>query len=254
MDILGNKAVGSVVTLNVSGTAKNFIVVHHGLPSSAYDSSCNGTWLLMQSGHSKRVWDSNKNFYAKSDIHSWLNNTFINYFDSTILNKILSVKIPYCTSGSNVSNGANGLTTKAFLLSYTEVGFSNAANDSAPVEGAHIPYFTNSTVRMDSNGASFLRSPHTGSSSTAVVHALNIYGDRMNAQKSYSYSIRPCIILPSDVFVLDDGSVSATEPVTINGSLNVNNSIKTITGGGVNVNGVWHEMTSNGVNVGGTWK
>ena len=47
---LGTKAVGSVLKLNLNGSPKNFIVVHQGKPSSLYDDSCDGTWLLMQ-GH-----------------------------------------------------------------------------------------------------------------------------------------------------------------------------------------------------------
>ena len=45
---LGNKAIGSIVKLKVNGAAKEFIVVHQGKPSSLYDESCNGTWLLMK--------------------------------------------------------------------------------------------------------------------------------------------------------------------------------------------------------------
>ena len=45
---LSSKAVGSIVKLNVGGVAKNFIVVHQGRPSSLYDTSCDGTWLLME--------------------------------------------------------------------------------------------------------------------------------------------------------------------------------------------------------------
>ena len=41
-------AVGSSVYLNVGGVRKEFLVVHQGKPSSLYDSSCNGTWLLMK--------------------------------------------------------------------------------------------------------------------------------------------------------------------------------------------------------------
>lgn len=40
---LGAKAVGSIVKLKVGGTAKEFIVVHQGKPSSLYDESCNGS-------------------------------------------------------------------------------------------------------------------------------------------------------------------------------------------------------------------
>ena len=45
---LGTKAVGSIVKLKVGGTAKEFLVGHQGKPSSMYDESCDGTWLLMK--------------------------------------------------------------------------------------------------------------------------------------------------------------------------------------------------------------
>ena len=46
--LLSTKAVGSTVKLTVNGKAREFIVVHQGKPSSVYDESCNGTWLLMK--------------------------------------------------------------------------------------------------------------------------------------------------------------------------------------------------------------
>ena len=42
---LSAKAVGSTVKLKVGGTARNFIVVHKGKPSAAYDASCDGVWV-----------------------------------------------------------------------------------------------------------------------------------------------------------------------------------------------------------------
>ena len=81
---LGTKAVGSVLKLNLNGSPKNFIVVHQGKPSSLYDDSCDGTWVLMQDIHSTRQWDGSNNDYKNSDIHSWLNGTFLNLFDANI--------------------------------------------------------------------------------------------------------------------------------------------------------------------------
>ena len=66
---IGTFAVGKTITLNVSGKAKEFIVVHQGKPSSLYDDSCNGTWLLMKDIYENRVWQSgNINKYESSDI------------------------------------------------------------------------------------------------------------------------------------------------------------------------------------------
>ena len=53
---LGAKAVGSIVKIKVNGAAKDFIIVHQGKPSSVYDDSCNGTWLLMKDIYEKRQW------------------------------------------------------------------------------------------------------------------------------------------------------------------------------------------------------
>ena len=69
---LGTKAVGSVLKLNLNGSPKNFIVVHQGKPSSLYDDSCDGTWVLMQDIYNTREWDNNDNNYRNSTLQSWL--------------------------------------------------------------------------------------------------------------------------------------------------------------------------------------
>ena len=110
---LGTKAVGSIVKLKVNGTAKEFIVVHQGKPSSLYDESCNGTWLLMKDVYEIRQWhSSNVNNLENSTIHSYLNTTFLNLFESSIKDAIKQVKIPYRANGGcggTVRSGANGL-------------------------------------------------------------------------------------------------------------------------------------------------
>lgn len=74
-------AVGSPVRLSVNGTVTDFLIVNQGIPSNSilYDSSCNGTWLLMKNIYENRVWQSgNINKYESSDIHTYLNNTYLN--------------------------------------------------------------------------------------------------------------------------------------------------------------------------------
>ena len=86
---LGTKSVGSIVKLKENGAAVNYIVVHQGKPSSSYDSSCDGTWLLRQDIAENRAWDSgNSNVLESSDIHSYLNNSWINRYDTDIRNAI----------------------------------------------------------------------------------------------------------------------------------------------------------------------
>ena len=100
---LSSKAIGSTIKLKVNGSAKDFIVVHQGKPSSVYDDSCNGTWLLMKDIYESRAWhSSNTNDYANSTIHSYLNGTFLNLFESNIKNAIKQVKLPY-RKGSGTS-------------------------------------------------------------------------------------------------------------------------------------------------------
>ena len=127
---LGTKAVGSTIKLKVNGSAKNFIVVHQGKPSSVYDNSCNGTWLLMKDIYTASTF-GNSNSYKDSSIHSYLNNTFYNLIDSEIRAAVKQVKIPYQNgsgNGGSLATGANGLSTKVFLLSSYEVGWTTSDN------------------------------------------------------------------------------------------------------------------------------
>src|SRR5699024_11719736 len=133
---------------------KNFIVVHQGKPSSLYDDSCDGTWVLMQDIHSTRQWDGSNNDYKNSDIRSWLNGTFLNLFDANIREAIKQVKIPYHNgtgSSGSVASGANGLSCKIFLLSGYELGWTKSDNSYFPQDGAKLDYFTAGTGSAANN-------------------------------------------------------------------------------------------------------
>ena len=224
--LLSTKAVGSTVKLKVNGTAKEFIVVHQGKPSSLYDDSCNGTWLLMKDIYENRVWQSgNINKYESSDIHTYLNNTFLNLFESNIRDAIKQVKIPYRKnggSGGTDQSGANGLSAKIFLLSGYEVGWTTSDYSYFPVDGAKLSYFESGTgtsannkriANLNGSAASWwLRSPNTYN--TGYVWYVNSSGDYLNDYASYSHGIRPALILPSTLLVSDDGTVSTNTPPT----------------------------------------
>ena len=162
--------VGQTIKLSVNGKAWEWLVVNQGLPSSIYDASCNGTWLLMKDIYEKRAWNSKDvNDYANSTIYSYLNNTFLAMFDSNIQKAIKQVKIPYRKNGGSVQSGANGLPCKIFLLSGYEVGWTTSTNQYFPIDGAVLNYFK-WTVSTDSkriaylNGSAafwWLRSPHS---------------------------------------------------------------------------------------------
>ena len=238
--LLSTKAVGSTVKLTVNGKAREFIVVHQGKPSSVYDESCNGTWLLMKDIYENRVWQSgNINKYESSDIHSYLNNTFLKLFDSNIQGAIKQVKLPYRKnggSGGTTQQGANGLPCKIFLLSAPEVHYEHSYIDSG--EGAVLSYFASCvTNNADSkrvaylNGSAaywWLRSPDT--SSTGSVWSV-YSGGSCNINYAFnSYGIRPALVLPSTLLVSDDGTVSTNTPPTItstSGASGVNLGSKT---------------------------
>ena len=238
--LLSTKAVGSTVKLTVNGKAREFIVVHQGKPSSVYDESCNGTWLLMKDIYENRVWQSgNINKYESSDIHSYLNNTFLKLFDSNIQGAIKQVKLPYRKnggSGGTTQQGANGLPCKIFLLSAPEVHYEHTYIDSG--EGAALSYFASCVTNgADSKRVAYLsgsaahwwlRSPYT--IITSYVWFVRSNGDYGDGVASDSYGIRPALVLPSTLLVSDDGTVSTNTPPTItstSGASGVNLGSKT---------------------------
>ena len=205
---IGTLPVGSVVKIGVNGKSYDFLVVNQGIPSnsSLYDSSCDGTWLLMKDIYENRVWQSgNINKYESSDIHAYLNSTFLNLFDSNIKDAIKQVKIPYRKnggSGGTNQSGVNGLSCKVFLLSGYEIGWTSGDNQYFQVDGAKLDYFAASSGGNFKRIANFngsaarwwLRSPY--SSGTKYVWYVDSNGSSSNGSASRSYGIRPAFILP----------------------------------------------------------
>lgn len=216
---LGTKAVGSIVKIKVNGAAKDFIIVHQGLPSSAYDASCNGVWVVMKDIYTTMKWDGSNNDYLNSDMTAYLNGTFISLIDADIRNAIKQVKIPYTNySNNNVMSGSNGLSCKVFLLSGTEVGFSGVSYMNT--EGAKLSYFDSASKRVAYNGSSaavwWLRSPHA--SNHYYVWYVGTDGSNGSYWYNGSYGVRPAFVLPSTLVVSDDGTVSTNTAPAINAS------------------------------------
>ena len=254
---LSSKAIGSTIKLKVNGSAKDFIVVHQGKPSSVYDDSCNGTWLLMKDIYENRQWySSNTNDYANSTIHSYLNSTFLNLFESNIKNAIKQVKLPYrkgSGTSTTVTSGSNGLSAKIFLLSATETSFSFSYMPSG--EGAELAYFKGCADNSSDskrvaylNGSAtvwWLRSPNCYS----FLSALYVYssGDWNGSSCSSSYGVRPALILPSTLLVSDDGTVSTNTAPSTPGSISVPSSIM----GGTNISISWAKSSDAESNLAG---
>lgn len=255
---LSSKAIGSTIKLKVNGSARNFIVVHQGKPSSVYDDSCNGTWLLMQDIYENRAWhSSNTNDYANSTIHSYLNSTFLNLFESNIKNAIKQVKLPYrkgSGTSTTVTSGSNGLSAKIFLLSATETSFDFSYMPSG--EGAELAYFKgcadNSSdskrVAYLNGSAAFwgLRSPGCGGSSGLAL-CVGSGGGWGYGLCSRSGGIRPALILPSTLLVSDDGTVSTNTAPSTPGSISVPSSIM----GGTNISISWAKSSDAESNLAG---
>lgn len=237
---LSTKTIGSIVKLKVNGTLRDFIVVQQGRPSTIYDASCDGTWLLMKDCYEAKRWhSSNVNDYANSEIHSYLNGAFLGLFDSNIQSQIKQVKLPYRAGsgyGKSVTSGANGLSAKIFLLSSTETGY---VHDYMPTnEGSVLAYFNGCAANgadnkriANLNGSAaywWLRSPYCGSDGGA---ARALYVHTNGYWYYYSCSdggdaVRPALILPSSLLVSDDGSVQTNTAPTTPSSISVPSSIQ----------------------------
>lgn len=252
-------AVGSSVYLNVGGVRKEFLIVHQGKPSSMYDESCNGTWLLMKDCYEKRpLSTSYSNAYETSTVNTYLNGPFLGLFDSDIQGIIKQVKIPYHKGGGNGGtdqSGANGLSCKVFLLSPCELiarGSLNGVKD-----GEKLDYFKNTgTTAAEEriaylNGAKsmwLLRTPITNGNT--YVAAVAEDGSLSTAYVTNENGIRPALILPSDTLVDDSGNV-VTVDLTAHKTL-INGTAYTVKGGKCMVNGTVYNILKGRTLIGGT--
>lgn len=259
---IGTLSVGSSVYLNVGGVKKEFLVVHQGLPSSLYDASCDGTWLLMKDCYERRQWNSSdENKYESSTINSYLNSTFIGLFDSAVQGIIKQVKIPYRKgggSGGTDQSGANGLSVKIFPLSGYEIGWTTDIDPYLPVDGVKLAYFESGTSTSAQNkriaylnGSAvdwWLRSMN-GYAATSVwfVDSSGGFGTR---GVSTSLGIRPALILPSTTLVDDSGNV-VTVDLTAHKTL-INGTAYTVKGGKCMVNGTVYNILKGRTLIDGT--
>lgn len=233
---LGTKSVGSIIKLNEFGSPVNYIIIQQGLPSSGnYDASCNGTWVRRQSAGAKKEWDSSNNDYANSDIHSWLNNTYSGFLaalDDDILSQgVLNVKIPYrpgSGASSTVNSGSRGLSCRAFLLSMLEVGLTPGYS---PREGATLSYFSSGGASrriVNYNGSparAWSRSPYLNDYDSDGVCSVEADGDADHWDCYSSYAVAPALILDSDLWVSDDGTLSINQPPSAPSSISASNVI-----------------------------
>ena len=130
---IDNLPSGTIVKDTIDGTEFEFIVVNQGIPqqSGLYDSSCNGTWLMLKQLYNQQVWNGSgsTSIYSGSQIAAYLNSDFYNLLSSNLRNALKTAKIPYA-SGTSVSAGTSGVESKVFLLSALELGLQNGLSEN----------------------------------------------------------------------------------------------------------------------------
>lgn len=215
-------AVGSSVYLNVSGVQTEFLIVHQGLPSSVYDSSCNGTWLLMKDIVGLSNWgvDSSGQCFDKNPpIRTYLDNTFAPMLDTAVYNQIKTVSIPVMTRRNGDKSVLGTASLKVFLLSTDEINRSKASDSKYPtlVEGSALSYFANATdssrLIANYNGSAkewWTRTKiKTLPSGYERVHRVSESGSVTAYRLGSSLGVRPAMILPSTA-LFDDQNVIIT--------------------------------------------
>jgi hypothetical protein len=230
---LGLQAVGAAVQIRESGVLQRYLVLNQGNPSSAYQGYNNATLLIRERALGNRQMHSAYlNNYQGSDINTWLNNDYLNIFDMGIRSQIVQGRIPFRPgSGTSpvINSGANGLLTRAFLLSYTEAGFSQSSI-TPNTEGIRFPLFppavnsqgNSGQVALNDSGSAalwWLRSPHVAG--TGVYLAVSAIGALSWNDANSTGAPRPIIALPSTMTVSASGEVIGILPPTMPATLTV---------------------------------
>lgn len=205
--LLGDMPVGSEVTLTESGSPELYIVVNQGLPSSAYDSSCDGTWLLRKFIFERMVWNNSPWYagYNMSSIDKYLNATFVERFSTyTINNLFMSPQIPIYARGHIQDYGA-----QVFLLSTYELDLT--INVFNPAEGAAMQYFNgaeaNKRIAYFDGAPAIWWSRSMHKKDNDLSWYVSTTGGLRYQSSTNSAGIRPAIILKKDTIVSGDGSI-----------------------------------------------
>ena len=227
------KKIGDVVKIRENGTAVNYTIVHKGLPSSLYDPSCDGVWLLRQNVLPTALsWGINSKYLASNISSEYFgSNNYLPSISSDILSKIKTVKIPYRAGGINDVgySGSQGASTKVFLLSGYELGLTNTDSTSLKYmgeDGAKLDYFLSGTssgtagkrrkaglsgdITQSSTGGKmyWTRSPYVNGSNVDYAYGISNAGAMTRYSTDSEKYVRPAFILPyEDVYADSDGYV-----------------------------------------------
>lgn len=190
---LGDIELGTLVKLNVSGTPENFYVACHN-----YESGLNGnglTLLVKKICAANIAFSASLNTYANENLDNYLNDEFLQYFDSGIIGKIVSTKFYYTPGGTYKDMVV--LQRKVFQPSSTEFGFSVYNTNT---EGTALPIAE--TLR-DIETAQWTRTPYLANNKYVI--SITDYGAaRYNTNATERLGSRPSLALPADTIVGED--------------------------------------------------
>ncbi len=212
--------VGDSVFMNVDGVRTEFIIVHIGRPSTYYyDSSCDGTWLLMKDCYTQRQWSNvpyGITYTPDAYIFYYLQSTFFNLLDADIRSIVKEVKIPFTADPEYANVGEDGWNRKVFLLSVNEVIDADIGNQNQ--DGVPLKYFENA------RGTTKTLAYYNGNPVNWVTRTLDTavdtdevffitssanggWGGYFTGSQNNTYGIRPAMILPSPLRVDENNNV-----------------------------------------------
>ena len=213
---LGNVPVGTILHMKENGVYQDYLVVHQGLPSSMYDASCNGTWLLRKATYSTGVMTSGISLsWEETPEYRFLTSDFIEFFEQNILDLVNEAKIT-ANSGTSVC--------KFFHLSASELNISGQLSTtinsklytvSVPTEGSKLSYFSgNNTRKADKKYNSRTVFNSSYADLRYVQIAILTTGAATIIDTSDGAScVRPAMIMQFDTIVDDDNNIlAATYP------------------------------------------
>ena len=201
---IGELPAGTIVYMNVDGIRTPYIVVHQGNPdTSAYDTSCNGTWVLMQDIYSLTHWQNRQNTRYNEEDNCLVRQRareFPSKLDTVIQNNLIPLKLLNIYSFQDISGDT------VFLLRSEDL--------------SNMDYFSNGAVSKriaTYNGAAtdyWLRDPSSSGGSINYVTATGAFSKFNENSYVSTYKgkgFRPIYIL-NTASLMADSDFNIIEP------------------------------------------
>lgn len=220
---LSEKAPGEIIKLNVDGSPINFVVVAQNYEPSL--NSVGNTAVLGLVKDIKTAWKSSTyaGIWSQSDAYSTLQQ-FINRLDPDIQNKVMNATYRTNLRGDN---GTTTTTSKIFTVSAKEMG----ANLGTDVNSLGTTFLNIETITevylkhfpVENLDRNWTRQSLYDNTEQALERAVNFYSARLNGVFSLKAvgssadnikTVLPMFLLPNDLNVLDDGTITVNEPPT----------------------------------------